>query len=145
MHEGFKLPEIRVVMESVLPTKKQIERVIRDEIMKGSASKIVDYLNNVTKDNFTLYEKCPDLSIPLHPADWVYLGKTYTFRIYKDTLYWLESKPRDSYKWTTNRDEVTDIIKKDVSMIPIFQRYYDTSKMRFENGNIERAILGMIM
>ena len=145
LHEGFKLPEIRVVMESVLPTKKQIERVIRDEIMKGSASKIIDYLNNVTRDNFTLYEKCPDLSIPLHPADWVYLGKTYTFRIYKDTLYWIESKPRDCYKWTTNRDEVTDIIKKDVSMIPIFQRYYDTSKMRFENGNVERAILGMIM
>ena len=134
----------RIVMESVKPTKKQVERVIRDEIMKGTSSKIIDYLNNVTHDNFTLYEKCPDPSIPLHPADWVYLGKTYTFRICNDTLYWIESKPRDSYKWTTNRAEVTDVIKKDVSMIPIFQRYFDTSKMRFENGNVERAILGMI-
>lgn len=97
LHDDYIMPEIRIVMENVKPTKKQVERVIRDEVMKGKSSAIIEYLNNTTKDNFTLYEKCPDMSIPLHQADWVYLGVCYTFRIHNDILYWVEGKTRDSF------------------------------------------------
>ena len=43
------------------------------------------------------------------------------------------------------REEVTQNIKKDASMVTVFRRYYDASKMRFENGNVERAVLGMLI
>ena len=140
----IKTMKFQVAVENVEPTKAQIERVIRDEIMKGGNSDVLSYLQNVTKDNTSMITDCPDMSIPLHNAEWYFEKKCYSFRLYDGLMYWVETKPRNVNKWTLNTSDITDEIHRDKAMGLTFEKYYDQSRMRFHDGNIEQVVISMI-
>jgi len=148
--EPFPIGEIRffnqgtVAFENVLPTKAMIERIKQEELLKGKASDLNSYLDNITKDNMSLIAKCPNLTIALHNADWYLDGIPYTFRIYDGLIYWIESKVRDVHKWTLCNGDITAEVRKDKEMGLTFERLYNESKMRFENGHVESSIIRMI-
>ena len=132
-----------VVMENVKPTERQIQRIILDEVIRGN-SDIEGYLNNMTRDNQTLIEQCPNMNIPLYNAEWYFIKRCYSFREYGGLLYWIEVQPRNVNKWTTNKDDITNEIYRDRGIGKVLEEYYDKGKMRFADGNVENAILGMI-
>lgn len=132
-----------IVVENVKPTKAQIKRIMIDEVVKGSSCNLKNYLENTTKDNFSLIATCPG-DVPLHNAEWYYNKECYSFRMYEGIMYWTKARPRDVHKWTCNKADITDEIRRDKAMGVTFEKYYDSAKMRFKDGNVHNAVLGMI-
>lgn len=133
-----------VAFENIKPTKAMIERIRHEEELKGKASNLEAYLQNMTKDNMSLIAKCPDLSVSLFNTDFYLDGIPYSFRIHDGFMYWIEGKERDSYKVTLCNNDITADIRKDTQRGLAFESWYNDSKMRFENGHVESAIVRMI-
>lgn len=140
--DGIKRDMV-IAVENVKPTRAMLERIAKHEAIKGRRYS-AEYWNSVTGDNTAFLKQCPDMTAPLFNAQWLFMKRIYSFRTHGGLFYWCECAKRDVPTYTTSKTDVGVGVVRDRSLGKTFDVLYDTGKLRFEDGNVEQAVLSMI-
>lgn len=135
--------KIRIAFENVRPTPAMINRVLKEEMLKGNdISTIKRYLDNETSTQYNLIAQCPNMKIPLYGIQFRRNDKYYSYRLFNDCLYFVETKKRDSI--TTDVFSLVNIKENEVRRPKIGKYIEDLLNLglvRFDNGHTYNAII----
>lgn len=134
---------LTVAIENVKPTRRQLERILKNAAISGRKFK-QDYFDNVTGDNMGFIASCPDMTEPLFSAQWLFMKRCYSFRYHNGLYYWCECARRNVDTYTTSKTDVGPGVIRDRQMGRTFDELYDSGQMRFADGHVEQAVLSMI-
>lgn len=134
---------LTIAIENVRPTRAMIERIAKNEAVKGRRFDAA-YFDNLTNDNTAFIKSCPDPKVPFFNGQWVFLKRIYTYRYHDGLYWWSETSKRDVPTYTTSKSDVGVDVIRDRQMGRTFDILYDRGVMRFDTGNVEQAVLSMI-
>lgn len=134
---------LTVAIENVKPTHAMIERIAKNEAVKGRRFDR-SYFENTTGDNTAFIKSCPKMDEALYNGQWLFLKRCYSFRYYNGLYWWTETARRNVPTYTTSKSDVGVNVIRDRQMGRTFDTLYDSGQMRFDDGNVEQAVLSMI-
>lgn len=132
-----------IAVENVKPTRAMMERILKNEAVRGKRF-TREYFENITGDNMGFIATCPRSDVPLFSAQWVFMGRYYSFRYHDGLYYWMETSKRDVDTYTTSKSDVGPRVIRDRQMGRTFDQLYDSGRFRFEDGHVEQTVLSMI-
>lgn len=134
---------LTIAIENVKPTRAMLERIAKNEAVKGRKFSAA-YFDNATGDNTGFIATCPDPTAPLYNGQWLFMKRCYSFRYVGGLYWWVECAKRDVATYTTSKSDVGPGVIRDRQMGRTFDTLYDTGQMRFTDGHVEQAVVGMI-
>lgn len=133
----------RVAFENVKPSHAMIQRVIKEQIIKGGeVSEIKSYLENETSIQYNLIGKCPNPNIPLEPIQFRRNKDYFSFRKYDGIYYFVKVKKRDTlpvYIFSLENAQPDEIREKQHGVI--MEELINRSLCRFYDGHVYNNII----